>query len=354
MMRVDRCFAGRAGSDSGFSLIELTVSLMLTLVITGAAVSIVTPGTTSGRVEPEVVDVQQRARVALDAIARDLQAAGAGVYLGPAVGPLRRFFAPVLPRRAGLQNADAFFVARADAITIVHVPGTVVQTALRDPLPSAGADLYLESPPHCVPFGVLCGLAPGASLLVFDTEGHFDLFTLTQINVMSGRLRPWQASHPTHNYPAGAVVAEAAWHTYYLDLPNRQLRHSDGYLTDIPVVDNVVGLAFEYFGDSLPPVAPRPPLGTPNCLYDATGSPQPGMTALAAQGGSLAALPLSMFGDGPWCGSGENRFDADLLRVRMVRVALRVQAGNVLFRAGRVPDYTVRVDVSPRNLGGQQ
>ena len=45
------------GEDSGFSLIELTVSLTLTLIVTGAAVSIVSPGTASGRIEPEVVDL---------------------------------------------------------------------------------------------------------------------------------------------------------------------------------------------------------------------------------------------------------------------------------------------------------
>ena len=68
-----------------------------------------------------------------------------------------------------------------------------------------------------------------------------------------------------------------------------------------------MGLAIEYFGDPLPPDGPRPPLGTPNCLYDAAGSPLPGMTALPATGGSLAALPLGLFRDGPWCGSGDNR-----------------------------------------------
>jgi hypothetical protein len=31
-----------------------------------------------------------------------------------------------------------------------------------------------------------------------------------------------------------------------------------------------------------------------------------------------------MFQDGPWCGSGDNEFDADLLRIRKVRVTLRM------------------------------
>ena len=61
-----------------------------------------------------------------------------------------------------------------------------------------------------------------------------------------------------------------------------------------------------------------------------------------------------------------NKFDADLLRVRQVRMTLRVQVSNevlrgpagVLFRhAGTskggeryVPDQEIRFDVSPRNM----
>ena len=76
-------------------------------------------------------------------------------------------------------------------------------------------------------------------------------------------------------------------------------------------------------------------------------------------------LPLSLFNDGPWCGEGDNRFDADLLRVRSVRVAVRVQAANAALRGigadyvvpgtsrsarRALPDFAVTFDVSPRNL----
>ncbi|HKF67397.1 MAG TPA: hypothetical protein VKB36_12720, partial [Vicinamibacterales bacterium] len=65
-----------------------------------------------------------------------------------------------------------------------------------------------------------------------------------------------------------------------------------------------------------------------------------------------------------------NRYDADLFRVRKVRVTLRVQSGDdgvrgslatgneamfinrgtAVSRSQTVPDRTVRFDVSPRNL----
>ena len=41
---------------------------------------------------------------------------------------------------------------------------------------------------------------------------------------------------------------------------------------------------------------------------------------------------MADFMDGPWCGAGAWRFDADLLRVRAVRVGLRLQAASQAVR----------------------
>ena len=78
------------------------------------------------------------------------------------------------------------------------------------------------------------------------------------------------------------------------------------------------------------------------------------------------ALTPAILSDGPYCGSGSNQFDADLLRIRKVRVTLRVQSGveglrsrdTALFMkpgtaigsARVVPDYRVSFEVAPRNL----
>lgn len=131
----------------------------------------------------------------------------------------------------------------------------------------------------------------------------------------------------------GAVIRS---HTYYLrsDIAGSvfQLRHYDGAATDRPVVDHVVKLEFEYFG------------------------------------ANQTRLDPSLLQDGPWYpnGTDANRFDADLLRIRRVRVTLRVQAARaalrgpagVLFvhggtaasRERYLPDREIRFDVSPRNL----
>ena len=69
--------------------------------------------------------------------------------------------------------------------------------------------------------------------------------------------------------------------------------------------------------------------------------------------------------DGPFCGAGDTAFDGDLLRIRLVRVSLRLDAaaddvrgsGGLFARPGRsssgyshVPDFEVTFDVAPRNM----
>jgi hypothetical protein len=89
------------------------------------------------------------------------------------------------------------------------------------------------------------------------------------------------------------------------------------------------------------------------------------MPVLSGVGGKTE-LTGDMLTDGPWCGSGDTRFDADLLRVRRVGVTLRLQAADPATRgvnpmqfrrrgsatngAAMVADVTVAIDVAPRNL----
>ena len=348
-------------AESGFTLAELLVATTLMLIVTGIVVALVAPAQATTATRPETIDMQQRARVGLDMMRRDLALAGAGLDAGPAVGSLGAYFAAVVPRRMGLQNADAANTARADAITIAYVPRTSVQTLSAALLTSPALDLQVSSEPGCPLGRALCGISVGASLVVFDAVGHADAFTATQIGA-AARLAH-HAADAAWPYPAGSYVAAFETHTYYLDVTTAQLRHYDGYLTDTPVIDHVVGLTFSYLGDARPPAAPRPPMGTSNCLYSADGSPRP--LAVLGSGDTLVSLPIAMLGDGPWCGVGSSQFDADLLRVRLIRVVLRVEAASSTMRASGVGfarpgvtrrsatalvDYVVTVDVSPRNL----
>ena len=90
-----------------------------------------------------------------------------------------------------------------------------------------------------------------------------------------------------------------------------------------PLVDDVVGFSVRYFADAVPPPRPKPQPGVASCLFDAAG--QPRLPVLAATHGALAELTPAMLVDGPVCGVAPQRFDADLYRVRQVRVTIRVE-----------------------------
>jgi hypothetical protein len=347
-----------------FSLLEALIALALTLVLIGAAVPLVADSSAVAATAPEMADEQQRARLGVEGLIRDLTVAGAGLSVGPHAGPLVSAFAPIIPRRMGLTGADAFNVARSDVVSIVYVPTTPAQSVLLQPMSSPADSLQVDASQGC-PFGTqVCGLQQGSTALLFEGDGRFDLVGILSLQGNSATIEHRQVGSPVFSYQPGAAVAEAELHTYYFDSVTRQLRHADGAHSDVPVVDNVVALSFEYFGDPAPPIVPKPPLGTGNCLYDAAGVPVAAMPTLAASGGTLASLPLGMFSDGPWCAAGSNRFDADLLRIRVVRVTLRVQVGNSMMRgissdfivsglgrgARTIPDYTMRFDVAPRNM----
>jgi hypothetical protein len=133
-----------------------------------------------------------------------------------------------------------------------------------------------------------------------------------------------------------------------------------------PLADNVVEFSMSYYGQARAPAAPRPPPGEDGCVVNAAGVPK--LPLLTPDWGALVKLQPAALSDGPACGSGAAAFDADLFRVRQVRVFLRVQAGAVSYR-GRwaawfrrpgsqddvrmmVPDGEMTVDIALRNLAG--
>jgi prepilin-type N-terminal cleavage/methylation domain-containing protein len=387
-------------SESGFTLIEMLISTAIFVTVTGAIFAVFNPSHGIFQAQPEVADEQQRLRVGVDSLRKDLMMAGAGMYSGSAVGALGAFFAPIIPARLGTTGADPPGTVRADAITLVYVPTTPAQTTIKDPMPNSSAEIKVNAEPGCPSGDPLCGFAVGMRLIIFDDTGSSDVFTVTNVQDSALHLqhRDDRFSKP---YGSGAYIAQVSSHTYYYDSTNLQLRHYDGYQTDLPLVDNVVGLSFEYYGDPLPPVlrkpvtdpkgpwttyGPKPPaIGVDNsydswpagenCVFMVSGPNQvsrTGMTTLGSASGPLVPLTTAMLTDGPWCPDANslNRFDADLLRVRKIRINLRVQTGvdqlrgpgssaaTALFRRSGtskggyryVPDQEVHFDVTPRNL----
>jgi prepilin-type N-terminal cleavage/methylation domain-containing protein len=328
-------------SSRGFTLAELLVTVALGSIVVSAVAALVFNTDRLARSQSGDVDAQQRARVLAEALSRDLRLAGAGVDRGPVSGALSRSFSPILPRRVGRTRADASDSARADAITLLHVPDTLVQTSLATGGTPVSGRIELSP---CAGGAIPCPVTAGVTLALFEPPGRADLLRvlpagsgLTPVRVL-GTSSGW--------FEAGATVAEVVIRSYYFDAAQSQLRLYDGDSSDQPVVDGVAALAFEYFGVVDPPRWPQPPLGQENCLYDHTGVWRGGVT-LSASDASLAALPLTMFSDGPWCGAGGAAFDADLLRVRRIRVVARLRASA---SADQRPDYRMTFDIAPRNL----
>jgi Prokaryotic N-terminal methylation motif len=348
--------------DAGFTLLEVLIASLLALIVIGGLAALAHPARLAAEVQPEAIDVQQRARFGVASLYRDIYSAGAGMDAGPATGTLRDYLPPILPRRIGALRPDSANTARTDVITLISVPATPAQSRLLVPL--AAGVVTLEDMPGCPIGSPACGLRNNMGALVFDRSGHFDLFTVLDVVGPAATLR-LRGTSSGHVYGAGSFVAEVDARTYYFDAAARQLRRYDTDSTDVPVIDDVTNVRVTYYGSPIPPAAPRPLPGEVNCLYDDGGSLRPGLLVLPGGPDGQALLPLSLFTDGPWCGDGGTAFDADLLRIRRVSITVRFQATSVSYRgtglrfgAGgtsqsalrSVPDLVLSFDVSPRNL----
>jgi prepilin-type N-terminal cleavage/methylation domain-containing protein len=387
--------------QDGFSLIELLVASLITLIVVGGAFELAAPAQRMFQAQPEAADMQQRMRVAADSLRRDLVMAGAGTYAGPALGPLTDNIAPVMPLRAFGDSPDQvrniFF--RSDAISFLYVPSTPSQTRLSAALAPGALDPLIETAPNC-PVATtqqVCGFASGDRVLLVDTGSDWDVYSVDQ--VVNGAMTLLHRGNPSSAaYPVGSAVSEIRAGSYFLksDIAagTYQLMRHDGWTTELPVVDEVVALEFRYFGvahvpqlTGVPLDATRgpwttygpapPPIGVArgswprgeNCVFAVVDGSHVSRLATIAPGGlTLVELTSSMLTDGPWCpdSSSTNRFDADLLRIRRIHVSLRVQsalaslrgpAGTLFAHGGTaragdrfVPDLVTQFDVTPRNL----
>jgi len=379
--------------EGGFSLMELLVSVTIMLAVTAGIFSVVNPAHGAFQSQPELSDMQQRMRVGADTLFKELVMAGAGAYMGSQSGSLLNYFAPILPFRMGTISADPPGTFKTDTLTLMYVPTTVAQTTIRQDMPAQSAELKVNAEAGCPYKGPdkdpLCGFEQGMSVLIYDETGAYDTFTITDVQSDAMHLqhnlndlsKVYSATPPTK-------ITQIESMTYYLNAATNQLMRYDNYQTDIPVVDNVVGLSFEYYGESQAPVmlkplvdqtvsyGPKPPaLGAQpnaawppgeNCTFQVVGGQQ--VSRLANLGTGLVKLDATTLTDGPWCpdAANPNRWDADLIRVRKVAVTIRVQAaisalrgtaGNLFTKGGTataanqtLPDQEIRFEVAPRNL----
>jgi type II secretory pathway pseudopilin PulG len=381
----------------GFTLAELLVATAVTVVALGLAASLVHPVSVAFQSLPEAADAQQRLRVAVQTLAADITGAGAGPVCGwagravpawPAVLPCGSGGEPLGTRPGGC--------AQQDAITLTAMPFAAPQAMIAEDFSAPGGAFRVEPVSACALSHPACRFHPGARVIVADGSGAWDVVPLSAVS-NDGLVLEHAAAPVTRLYRTGALVGEAGSSAYTLrfDPVARalQLRRATDGAADMPFLDHVANLRFEYFGradppsviDDAEPLRRRtsygplpPPAGVDetldawppgeNChFFRVDGQALPRQVALPAETGGLAPLPTALFADGPWCpdGASLNRYDADLLRIRLVRIVVRVQAQSPAVRgldarlfarpggareATRlVPDLEVRVDATIRN-----
>ena len=72
----------RLRGESGFTLAEMLIASAIMLTVTAAVFSLMNPAQGIFKAQPEVSDMQQRLRVGVDTLTKDLVMAGAGTYAG--------------------------------------------------------------------------------------------------------------------------------------------------------------------------------------------------------------------------------------------------------------------------------
>ena len=401
--------------ERGFSIIEMLIATVIMMAVTAATFGLMNPAHGMFAAQPEVSDMQQRLRIAVETLKKDLLMAGGGTYSGNnKLGSLGQYVATILPDREGNISADppgtykctttfCGSLGASDAITIMYVPPTSAQTTIRADMPQASAELKVTEQAGCPSGDKLCGFKEGMQVMIFDSSGASDIFSITNVQDEALHLQhKGQDLSKAYTAVPETFVTQIAAATYWLKTDTAaetyQLMRYDGYQTDVPIAENIVGLAFEYFADPAPPVllksvtdtvgpwttyGPKPPAvgvdvasdnwgAGENCLFMVSGGTHVARTEMAAPlgpvNGPLVKLTSAKLMDGPWCPDSTmgNRFDADLLRIRKVRVTLRVQVaakslrgptGAFFLRGGTasggeryIPDQEISFEVTPRNL----
>jgi type II secretory pathway pseudopilin PulG len=219
--------------EDGFTIVELLVASLIMITVTGAIFSLMNPARGSFQTQPQVSDVQQRLRVGIDSIQKDLVMAGAGTYAGPIAGALNNFMAPIMPYKAfgdaplsagpgagavSVNPADPelgiYF--RDDAVSLMYVPPTPSQTTISQEMPQPSAELKVNPQPNCPGnhLNQLCGFETGDRLIIYDQTGNWDVFTVTQVQNAAAHLQHRQQTFSTA-YAIGANVTAVRTVSYY-------------------------------------------------------------------------------------------------------------------------------------------
>jgi hypothetical protein len=208
------------------------VAFAVCALLSGAVAAVVPSARAAFDSTPEVMDQQQRERTLADVLGRALRSAA----LLQAVGDdgTRGVSVPAVE----LLELDEDGV-QSRAFRVLSAAGGGRGVLAVDQAGSNGG-LQLQPDQHCPAAGELCGFSTGATALVVDAAGRFDLFAVNAIDATTHVLSP--SGGFAAPYPAGSAVFEVASDTYRLEPQadgSRTLVRETAAGATQPMVDNI-------------------------------------------------------------------------------------------------------------------
>lgn len=343
-------------------LVEMLMGLTLGMVAVLTAVLALRASTRAVRVREEAVDVTERLRAVAAKVGGSLARAGSGYATPTPTGWVSAAAPRVVPARFAVKTLDSEHTAFADRITVLAAHDEPRSATLEVPMGATDAVLTIAPLPGCST-SPTCDLDVGDLVLVADRLGHADLVRITAVSGNQVAHAPAVLSHAYD--PADDVrVVPLEARAYVFDPGLAQLREYRGHSAALVVADDIVGFAIRYYGTPAPPSGREFLAGSDTCLTTPDGGAK--LADLALDHTVLVELPPAQLSDGPFCGQAPFRFDADVLRIRLIRLSLRAQASDPAVRGhapslflhagwaldpgAEVPDQEVTLDVALRNV----
>ncbi len=229
-------------TSAGHTLPEALVSMALLLLIAAGMATLLVRASGTARLHAQRMEHQQRARVALDTITRDIRLAGAGADLVSAGGPIT--LPAVWPSR--VLSPDTPDTARPHVVAALAVVGDTSQSSLSATAAPAAGGLALTPAAHCPVSRPACGFAVGQLVAAYAEPAGGWLARVT--NVGGSVLTAVPLTPAAAPLPAGATVAEVSLRAYEWDAAQRMLRLYDGSGAGQPFIDDVSGFDVVFFG----------------------------------------------------------------------------------------------------------
>jgi hypothetical protein len=220
------------GHDAGFSLLELLVASLVSLLVVGGVMTMLSQLNDTHRNQQQVIDSQQSARIAMAQLQRDIQIAGVGLLW-------------LLP-------PTAVIIPRADGgIDIRQNQGGLM----------SGLTADMTGPTGQLVVADVTGFNPGMQIAVYDAGGAIDFATITAVNAGTSRITHTGVSK-AYLVASGTAVARVLTISYYLQNIGGVMtlvREEDGANTS-PLAANVVaaGTSITYWNDANPSVVFNP------------------------------------------------------------------------------------------------